>query len=116
MGVRWGVDTGAALVGEWLIPGMAPSRKLTTDRILIPMSSSSWLAAVTSLLSAPASVSDLSAFSSLETVQTDIRKKKKNFPFFFSFPPTTFSITRESILLHDFGYVSSKRLRGKRSR
>ena len=116
VGVRWGVDTGAALVGEWLTPGMALSRKLTTDRILIPMSSSSWLAAVTSLLSVPVSVRALSAFSSLETVQTDIREKEKKKIFFLFFSPITFSVTPKSTLLHDFDYVSSKRFRGKRPR
>ena len=82
VGVRWGVDTGAALVGEWLTPGMALSRKLTTDRILIPMSSSSCPVAVTSLRSAPVSVSDLSAFSSLKQCKQTLGRKKKKNDFF----------------------------------
>ena len=63
-----GGDIDAVLVGVWVTPGTTLSRKLTTDKILIPISSSSVAAVVISLPSAPVSVSEVSAFSSLQTV------------------------------------------------
>ena len=48
-GVESGRDDGDDFVGDGDIPGMVPeSRRLTTDRILIPMSSSLWELAVCS--------------------------------------------------------------------